>query len=272
MKIVVFGAGFLGWRFVREVRGSVMSMADIAEGEQVRRFLQEEKPDVVINCAGKTGRPNVDWCESNRKQTYRSNVSGALVLAEECAAANVFLIHMGSGCVFYGPSPQQGGWLEDDHANPVSFYSRTKYAADLILSRLPDVCVVRIRMPIDDKPHPRNLVTKLVSYKQVVDVENSVTVVQDLVHVVLQLIDKRAEGVFHATNPGVLRHRELLRLYKEHVDPRHTCEFIAAHELQAGPRSNAILASPRLEALGITMRPVWEAVPDAMKRYEYRAK
>lgn len=247
-----------------------MALTDISNVSRVQDVLRYEKPDVVINCAGKTGRPNVDWCETHRDETCRSNTVGPLVLAEECARANAYLLHLGSGCVFYGPSPHPGGWRENDFANPVSFYSRTKYAADLVLSELPNVAVVRLRMPIDGKPNPRNLITKLAGYRQVIDVENSVTVVKDLVRVVQDLIERRAVGVFHACNPGTLRHTELLRLYKEIVDPGHEYELIGEEELtQRGlavaARSNAILASTR--HLGVDMRPVDEAVRDAMTEY-----
>ena len=127
----------------------------------------------MINAAGKTGRPNVDWCESHQEETYRANVVGALTLAEACSEASVYLLHLGSGCIFYGPSPSPGGWLEDDHANPSAFYSRTKYAADLVLSRLPGVGIARLRMPIDEVPGQRNLITKLARYSEVIDVDSS---------------------------------------------------------------------------------------------------
>lgn len=40
------------------------------------------KPTQVLNAAGVTGRPNVDWCETNRVETIRANVIGALNLAD----------------------------------------------------------------------------------------------------------------------------------------------------------------------------------------------
>jgi dTDP-4-dehydrorhamnose reductase len=165
-----------------------------------------------------------------------------------------------------------GGWREDDAANPSSFYARTKSAADLVLSGLSGVGIVRVRMPIDGAPGPRNLITKLAGYRYVVDVENSVTVVDDLVHVVGRLVELRATGVFHATNPGVMRHRDLLALYAEIVEPGRTWELIADEELVARglalvPRSNCVLASRRLGELGIHMRPIDVALREAMLAY-----
>jgi len=272
MSTLIFGGGFLGERLARELPGAVLSRVDITDRDAVDGAIFEARALAVVNGAGKTGRPNVDWCETHREATWRSNVLGPLVLAEACEAAGAYLLHVGSGCVFYGPSPSPGGWREDDPANPISYYSRSKYAADLLLAPRPDVAVVRIRMPVDAAPHPRNLITKLAGYAQVIDVENSVTVIDDLVAAIGALVAKRATGVFHVTNPGTMRHRDLLARYRELVDPSHRCELIAEGELVArglalAPRSNCILASSRLEALGIHLRPIDVALADVMARY-----
>jgi len=272
MAILIFGAGFLGNRLKEELPGALLSTADVTDRSAVAGELRAHAAHAVINCAGKTGKPNVDWCDQHPIETQRANVIGPLVLAEACAQAGAYLLHLGSGCIFYGASPQPGGWREDDFANPSSFYSRSKYAADLVLGRLPNVAIARLRMPIDSRPGPRNLITKLASYRQVIDVENSVTVVDDLIGVVAALVERRATGVFHATNPGTMRHRDLLALYRELVDPAHQYTLIGEGELVSRglathPRSNCILASPRLAALGIAMRPVATALRDTMSRY-----
>ena len=178
----------------------------------------------------------------------------------------------------HGDPPDTGyhsrglSWKEYDFANPVSYYSKTKYAADLALADMPNVAIVRLRMPMDSVPGPRNTITKLASYRKVIDVTNSITVVDDLMKVIAGIIEKRATGIFHAVNPGPVSHREILSLYRENVDPTHSCEFISDDELVASglaakPRSNCILSSKRLADLGLHMRPAKEALRDAMIVY-----
>lgn len=272
MSILVFGPGFLGHRLAASLPGAILSTADITDAAAIRSEIARVRPRAVVNAAGKTGKPNVDWCESHPLETYRSNVIGALTLAGVCQAETVHLVHLASGCIFYGDSPTPGGWREDDFANPSAVYSRSKYAADLVLSTLPDVAIARLRMPIDDAPGPRNLITKLAAYPRVIDVENSVTVVQDLLAVVAELIERRASGIFHAVNPGTMRHRDLLALYTELVDPAHRVTLVTPEQLFAEggiakARSNCILASQRLEEIGIRMRPVDLALRECMQRY-----
>lgn len=272
MNILVFGSGYLGKKFAQAVKGSVVSTADIADPVEVRAALAEYQPEAVLNCAGKTGRPNVDWCELNQLPTMRSNVVGTLTLAEACAEYGIHLTHVGSGCVFYGPSPDPQGWREDDFANPSAFYSRTKYAADLVLSQLPNVAIVRLRMPIDSEPGSRNLIDKLVNYPKIIDVENSVTIIDDLLEALKGIVEKRGTGIFHAVNPGIMRHRDLIALYEELVDPTHTNEWISEEELEtqglvARKRSNNIMQNTRLPELGIHLRPIHVALRDCMEKY-----
>lgn len=272
MTTLITGAGFLGHRLAASLPASTLSRADIADRAAVETALDSLRPAAVVNCAGKTGRPNVDWCETHQEETYRANVTGTFVLAEECRRRGIYLLQMGSGCIFYGDSPRPGGWREEDVANPISFYSRTKYAADLVLSQLPGVAVARIRMPIEGTPGPRNLITKLAAYADVIDVENSVTVVDDLIHVVAELVARRADGIFHVTNPGTLRHRDLLAMYRDVVDPTHRYNLIPERALLergliVAPRSSCILASRRLGELGITMRPIAMALSTSLAEY-----
>ncbi len=272
MKILVFGKGYVGSRMAASWPDAVLSSVRIEDKAAVLEELTRVQPDVVVNAAGKAGTPNVDWCETHQVETFRSNVTGALVLAEACQEKNVYLLHLGSGCIFYGASPTPGGWTEEDFGNPEAFYTRTKYAADLVLSRLPNVGIARFRMPIDHIPSPKNLIDKLVRYPKIIDVENSVTILEDLIAVVYQLLQKRATGVYHVVNPGTMRHRDLLALYREYVDPTHTCEWITEQDLvkqglAVRKRSNNVMKSDRLAALGITMRPIDVALRDTMQKY-----
>lgn len=145
MKILVFGSrGFIGGKMLRAWPDAVGTDARIDDKASVLKALDEHRPDAVVNAAGRTGRPNVDWCESHQAETHRDNVIGALTLGEACHERGVYLLHLSSGCVFYGHSPDPRGWREEDFANPSATYSRSKYAAELALMTYPNVAIVRL--------------------------------------------------------------------------------------------------------------------------------
>lgn len=98
--------------------------------EAVIKTIEDIKPTHVLNCAGCTGRPNVDWCEDNKQATIRSNVIGTLNLADVCFERDIHMTNFATGCIyaydekhtFDGP-----GFVETDPPNfDGSFYSLTK--------------------------------------------------------------------------------------------------------------------------------------------------
>lgn len=102
---------------------------------QDRRSIMDDvmrvRPTHVLNAAGVTGRPNVDWCESHKVETIRTNVVGTLNLADVCKDNNLLMINFATGCIFeYDKEHPQGsgiGFKEEDEPNFTgSFYSKTK--------------------------------------------------------------------------------------------------------------------------------------------------
>lgn len=236
--------------------------------QQINNVLDLYKPDVLINCIGKTGRPNIDWCENNKSITAMTNTALPILLAEVCNKKSIHLIQIGSGCIFT-QCPNSDGWRETDLATPPSFYSRTKYACDLILGEMKNVTTLRIRMPISTKVNNRNLINKLRGYSQIINEPNSVTFMTDLEDCVKWFINNGKTGIYHTTNPGTLSAVEIMREYQNYV-PEHKFDIITVEQLEKltlAKRSNCILNTEKLNNAGFYMKPAKEALKDCMKDY-----
>jgi dTDP-4-dehydrorhamnose reductase len=273
VKTLVFGArGFLGQHFVNRFRKSTASIADIGDPDQVSFELDRHRPDVVINCAGKTGRPNVDWCELHKLETLRSNVTGPLVLLDECLKRDIFLVHVSSGCIYSGDNRETGFSEQDEPNFGGSYYSRVKAATDRLLSEYP-VLILRPRMPFDDSLHERSLISKLKEYQQLINEANSLTYIPDMLDVAERLIVERQLGVFHVVNPGTISPFQIMLRYKEIVEPSHSFVELPVSQLSRFTltgRSNCVLSTAGLERLGIRLRPITEAVDHALKSIAYQ--
>ncbi len=273
MKILILGNGYIAKRCAKTWTDAVHDTKKIYSKDDVLALLDQHKPYAVLNAAGVRGKPNVDWCETHQLETIVGNTILPILISEACQEKNIYMLHIGSGCIFYGDSPHPDKkWRENDFGNPIPTYSRAKWAADLVLSTLPNTGIARIRMPIDWIPAPDNLINKLSAFTKVIDVENSVTILEDMVLVFHQLIEKKAEGVFHVTNPGTLKHKEIIGLYEELVDPNHSNEWIDNEDLvkqglATKGRSNNFLSSERLTEFGIEMRDVQKAIRDTVEKY-----
>ena len=267
MNVVIFGSkGYLGEQFLTVYPHALTPSIDIADAQKVAEFLDLHHPDFVINCAGKTGRPNVDWCEDHKSETVHSNVTGPLVLLDACTKRGIYFVHLSSGCIYEGDNGGRGFTEEDAPNFYGSFYSRSKIWSDQILQEFP-VLILRIRMPFDGSVSERSLITKLRKYSRVLDEENSLTYLPDFLMAAKTLIERKKTGVFNVVNPQPISPYRIMELYREIVDPSHTFEKLTVDHLgevvRAG-RSNCFLSGEKLQSEGITMRSTEEVVTEAM--------
>lgn len=295
MKILTLGSGFIADHLPYDKYTRHLPIDDGLTFEE--RVIDKYKPDVVINCIGKTGRPNVDWCESNKEETALVNTALPLILADVCKRHSIRMIQIGSGCIFFGESPHKNshlterlgntikpgdpdyfysafeladsGWREEDFANPKSFYSKSKYACDLVLSTLKHVTTLRIRMPVSNRDNPRNLINKLRNYKQIINIPNSMTFMDDLARCVAWAIEKEHSGIYHVVNPEPITAVQIMQEYQNYI-PSHTFEIITEEQLDnltLAKRSNCILDSQKLLNAGFEMTPTRIALKKCMKEY-----
>ena len=203
--------------------------------ESILKEIGSIRPDCIINAAGVTGRPNVDWCEDNKQETVRTNIIGALNLADCAYIKNVHMINLGTGCIYeYNDVHAMFsgiGFTEDEEPNfDGSFYSKTKIMLDKLLQFYPNVLNLRFRMPISDDLHPRNFITKITKYEKVINIPNSMTVLHDLLPLILQMAERKLTGNYNFVNPGVISHNEVLDLYKKYVAPEFTYKNFTVEE------------------------------------------
>ncbi|RWR80717.1 bifunctional dTDP-4-dehydrorhamnose 3,5-epimerase/dTDP-4-dehydrorhamnose reductase [Cinnamomum micranthum f. kanehirae] len=223
---------------------------------QLEADLDSVRPTHVFNAAGVTGRPNVDWCESHKVETIRTNVVGTLTLADLCREKGLVLINYATGCIFeYDDKHLLGsgiGFKEEDTPNFIgSFYSKTKAMVEELLKNYENVCTLRVRMPISsDLSNPRNFITKITRYDKVVDIPNSMTILDELLPISIEMAKRNLTGIWNFTNPGVVSHNEILEMYRDYIDPSFSWKNFTLEEqakVIVAPRSNNELDASKLK-------------------------
>lgn len=283
MRVLIFGGrGFIASHLRSIYPDAVLPETDITDAAAVAKVLEKERPDMMINAAGKTGRPNVDWCEDHKLETIMSNVAGPLVLLKVCAERGIRWVHIGSGCIYEGSNGGRG-FTEDDPPNfSGSVYARSKLWSDQILKEFPacpdgtggacpdgtgGVLQLRLRMPFDGSNHPRNLISKLKKYPLVLDEQNSLTYLPDFLSALQLLVRRRATGIYNIVSPGTISPYQIMQRYRQIVDPKHVCQRLTVDHLGSvvkTGRSNCILSTKKLEGEGIALTPVAQAVDEAL--------
>lgn len=260
-KYLVFGAnGWIGGKLMTLLREQghqpIAALSRLQNRQDVEQEITSVNPDFVINAAGVTGRPNIDWCEDHKQETIRSNIIGALTLADVCFCHHKHMTNFGTGCIYeydaQHPVGSGKGFTEEDIPNFAgSFYSKTKINLDTLLRAYPNVLNLRLRMPISDDLHERSFITKISHYQKVINVPNSMTILTDLLPVSIQMAERRLTGTYNFVNPGTISHNEILDLYKKYINPSFTYQNFTEEEqnkILKARRSNNELDTRKLLA------------------------
>nr|GMD23267.1 bifunctional dTDP-4-dehydrorhamnose 3,5-epimerase/dTDP-4-dehydrorhamnose reductase-like [Ipomoea batatas] len=206
LKFLIYGktgmiGGMLGKLCEKQGIPFEYGKARLEDRSQLLSDIIGVNPTHVFNAAGATGTPNADWCEFNKVETIRSNVIGALNLADVCEEKGVLLLHFGSGCIYdYDSEHPMGsgiGFTEQDQSNyDGSFYSKTKGMVEYLLGGYNNICILRVKMPlVSDLNHPRNFIKKIIGYEKVVNIPNSMSVLDELLPVAIEMAKRNCKGI-----------------------------------------------------------------------------
>lgn len=272
-RFLILGNGYVGQHFVKyfclKEIAVTMANVDICQRSQITDLISQFQPTHMINCAAKTGHPNVDACEKDAEGTYRSNVEGAIVVAEVAEQHQLHLTHLGSGCIYQGDAGGRG-FTEEDPPNFVeNTYLRSKVLAENALNNFPAL-QLRLRMPISAVPHRRNLITKLFGFKQIMREPNSATIIEDFVAAAHHLMMRREKGIFNIVNPGLEFHDDLLAMLEKAKGITLGCKVTSFETLQSNltvKRSNCVLSCEKLRDTGFNMPEFWTSVANTLAAY-----
>ncbi|MDP2928254.1 MAG: sugar nucleotide-binding protein [Candidatus Omnitrophota bacterium] len=267
-SILILGKGFIGERLQKEldcrIDGSMINCFSDAE-----KLIRKYNPKIIINCIGITGRQNVDDCELEKDATLLANSFVPVILAEICLRSNIKLVHISSGCIFNYDYKKNKPIKENSQDYFFRlFYSRSKIYADRPLEALArnyNILIARIRIPLLNSKHPKNVLDKLIKYKKVIDITNSVTYVPDFVRAIKHLIKIDARGVYNVVNKGGLRYPKLMQVYQKYV-PEFKFKVITLKKLGL-VRTNLILSTNNLEKSGFKVRNINSVLEECVKEY-----
>ena len=312
MILLLGGTGYVGAAFVRELQRRQLPFRNVSRREvDYTRFdpllglLRTVQPEFLVNCAGYTGKPNVDACELAKADTLAGNTVLPLTIAAACAAANVPWGHVSSGCIYSGAKVRLGdavrvekdltrpelralaaqapasilGFTETDVPNfsfrdgPCSFYSGTKALGEEVIQEAGRSYIWRLRIPFDEFDSPRNYLSKVQRYAKVYDNVNSISHRRDFAAACLDLWQLRAPfGIYNVTNPGWVTTRQVVALVEHYLKPARRFEFWESdaefYQVAAKtPRSNCVMDPTKLLTAGVKMRTVSEALEDSLTNW-----
>ncbi len=266
-KILIFGKGYFGSKIQQEL-GGVFAEEKVFSLDDATKQIDRHKPQIVINAIGYIGR-NVDDCEINKERALSANTLAPILLGEACFRTGVRFVHISTGCIYHYDYSKNIPIAEDQEPDFYDlFYSRTKVYAEkalLFLAKKMPILILRPRVPLDTVPNSKNILTKLISSKKVIDLPNSSTYMPDFIGALKHLLERNAQGVYHTVNKGPLYYPALVDEYKKHV-AGFEYEVVNFKKLNI-VRTNVVLSTSKLESSGFKLRSINEVLEECVKEY-----
>lgn len=120
--------------------GLVWHTIDFADREPMHRLFQAIQPTTVIHLAAIA---DIDYCENHPEEATRVNTEYPAALAHWCVETSARLVYVSTDNVFDG---RQGRYRENDPAEPVNHYGRTKLNAEAAVLTAPNFVIARLAL------------------------------------------------------------------------------------------------------------------------------
>lgn len=176
---------------------------DITDKAAVTKFILDNKPNVVINCAAMT---NVDACQTAYEAAMKANAIGPRNLATACEEIGAKIIHVSTDYVFGGTGTVP--YREWDLCDPQSVYGASKFLGEQYVREFSTKFFI-VRTSWLYGYIGKNFVKTMVrlgrthdSIKVVNDQRGNPTNAEDLAHHLLKLAVTEEYGVYHCTGEG----------------------------------------------------------------------
>jgi UDP-glucose 4,6-dehydratase len=283
MILVLGQTGYIGTQFINELELRNLSYEgisrvniDYTNYSRLLDFLKRsrDKYDLIINCAGYIGRPNVDACEDHKAETIEGNVVFPKMVSDVCRESFINYMHISSGCIYNGYDKT---YTEEDppdfcfKTNNGSFYSGCKALAEDLIDK-DNSYICRLRIPFDQFDNPRNYISKLKNYDKLLNAKNSISHRGDFVKACLDLFENDCpKGIYNIVNSGSATTEQVARLMAKY-NIKNDFDFFESEEDfykfgAKAPRSNCLLDNSKLLSVGIKMRDVSEALEDSLQKW-----
>lgn len=281
IKILVTGVkGQLGFDCINELNyrgysniiGVDIEELDITDENAVNYFINQHKPDILINNAAWT---QVDKAEKCKDLVYKINALGPKYLAKACKKNDAKIIHISTDYVFNGKgnkpfetnSPKKG----------LSTYGITKSEGeDFVMRENEKYFIIRTTgvFGINGNNFIKTMIKLADSGRKELSVVDdqivSITYTKDLAKLICDMIETEKYGIYHAANQDYLSWyelaKEIFELTNKNViiKPVSTEEYMKLVPGQTRRPKNSRLSFNSLDENGFKRLPNHL---DALKRY-----
>ncbi len=224
MKILVTGSSGLVGKHLVEYLGAAHTVAglsgnsspwtqyaaDITDGAEVRRVLDEFKPDAIVHAAAFTW---VDGCEEQQEKAYRVNVEGTRNFAQWAKGNGRKMVYISTDYVYAGKADVT--YDENSPTEPVNYAGKTKLEAEKETLQVENSAVLRTTVVYGYDPGGKNFLMQMLEAKKKkpvpTDQTNNPTDANLVCQYVSEVIKRDLRGIYNATGPETIGRYEFAK-------------------------------------------------------------
>lgn len=213
--ILIGHKGFLGYEtenILKKQNKSYICLSTRLENiELLEKQLKLYKPKYIICSAGISGKPTIKWCETNKEETLKTNVTYQLTLADLCQKLGIHLTIYVSGSVYKN---KKEIYNEDDKPNNYStYYTTCRIILEEALKCYNNVLLLRIQYPISGTDNEKCFLNKMKTrLNNVDDIEVNLTIIPELFKYIPYIIEMKTVGIYNFVNKNSIKLSELLKI------------------------------------------------------------
>ena len=236
LKFLVTGsAGLVGQQVVKDLSKSnqvfscyneskseygIPMKMDLLNHEVISSVLLETEPDVVIHLGAMTG---VDLCEKEESMAFDINTKATQTIAQQCSISNTFLVYVSTDYVFDG---NLGMYKEDDVANPLGFYGKSKLEGEKAVQNFSaNWCIARTSTPFGlhptKKSFPMWVIENLQKQKQIdvlIDQFTSPTYIPNLSRMLIEISERRITGIINTAGASKISRYQMASMVSDKLN------------------------------------------------------
>ncbi len=247
---------------VAQVEGLETVYLDITDLDAIRRVVQQERVNAIVNCAAYT---NVEAAESHQELAERLNTDAPRNLALAMKEVDGLLVHISTDYVF-GKEPYNVPCREEQQGTPTGVYGLTKLHGEWNICQSGCRYVI-LRTAWLYSEFGKNFCLTMLSLTAtkpslnvVFDQVGTPTYALDLARTIAVILEKPVVGIYHYSNEGVCSWYDFARMIAEYaghtscdIRPCHSSEFPSA---VVRPAYSVLDKTKIKETFGITV-PYW---------------
>ncbi len=107
------------------INGIRTEKCDITNKDSIKRIIHKFDPSIIFHCASIT---NIDQCEIDKDSAKKTNVLSTKSIVESIIVKEAKIVYISTDAVYDGVKED---FSENDSVNPLSYYGKLKYEAEI---------------------------------------------------------------------------------------------------------------------------------------------